>query len=130
MLTQKELAFLKRWEAVRLYESTFNHKLMAGLPMALLFAMPMVIFFFVVKVFFPSWFEIATHRNKNVYVPNLTEHHLEVSTGTIVAMCVGTILVAVFFSYFRMHYKWEKNEQLYLELKAAQKKEADAALQK
>jgi len=29
----------------------------------------------------------------------------------------------LFFSYFRMQYKWEMNEQLYQELKSKQKKE-------
>lgn len=37
------------------------------------------------------------------------------STGLIIVIAV--IVCMFFFSYFRMQYKWEMNEQLYRELK-------------
>jgi hypothetical protein len=38
------------------------------------------------------------------------------------AIIIGFILSILFFAYFKMHFKWEMDEQLYNELKAKQKK--------
>jgi hypothetical protein len=42
------------------------------------------------------------------------------------------LIAVVFFAYFRMHFLWEQNEQLYLELLHKQKKQdaADASKMK
>lgn len=128
MLSEKDEAFIKRWEAVRIHESSFKHKLLSGMPMALVFALPVLILFLVVKVFFPSWFATATHRKTEIVVPELTEHHMGLSAGDVIMAVVAVIALTFFFSYFRMHYKWENNEQLYRELLYKQKKQTDAAV--
>lgn len=128
MLSEKDKAFIKRWETERETASTFKHKLLAGLPMALLFALPILVFFAVVKIFFPSWFATATHRSTEVVVPEMTQQFMTLSAGNVIMAFIAVMAVAVFFSYFRMHYNWENNEQLYKELKSREKKQADAAV--
>jgi mannose/fructose/N-acetylgalactosamine-specific phosphotransferase system component IIC len=122
MLSEKDKAFIKRWENVRLTESTFKHKILSGMPMAMLFAVPVALFFVIVKIFFPSWFATATHRKTEVVVPGLTEQHMSISAGNIITAFIAVLIVVLFFAYFRMHYKWENNEQLYQELKSKEKK--------
>jgi len=118
---------MARWEAARLRESSFRHKFLSGLPMAFLFGMPVLIFFIGVKIFFPSWFTTASHKATDVVVPGMTEKFMQLSTGDVVAAFIAVVITVLFFSYFRMHYKWEHNEQLYLELKSKEKKSAHAA---
>ena len=40
---------------------------------------------------------------------------------------IAVIICMLFFSYFRMQYKWEMNEQLYQELKKKMGKTDEAA---
>lgn len=128
MLSEKDMAFMRRWEAVREQESRFKTKLLSGLPMAMLFAAPILLFFVIVKIFFPSWFATATHRQTQVVVPELTQQHMALSEGNVIMAFVAVLIVVLFFSYFRMNYKWENNEQIYQELKSKQKKESNAAV--
>jgi len=37
--------------------------------------------------------------------------------GSITTIVIAVIICILFFSYFRMQFKWESNEQLYKELK-------------
>lgn len=122
MLTEKDRQFIDRWQRVREEESTFRHKFLAGLPMALMFGLPVLFFFGVVKIFFPSWFTTATHKSNDVVVPEMTDKFMKVSSGDIWMVVIAVFVVIFFFAYFRMHYKWEMNEQLYKELKSKEKK--------
>jgi hypothetical protein len=122
MLTDKEQQFIQRWEAVRETESTFRYKFLSGLPVALLFALPILIFFIVVKLYFPSWFTTASHKSNDVIVPGMTQDFMKISTGDVTMAFIAVFVIVLFFSYFRMHYKWENNEQLYQELKSIEKK--------
>ena len=110
MLTEKDKQFIKRWEAVREKESSTRAKLMNGLPMAVLFSLPILFFIALVYFFFPDWYTKVSNR-------------LSGSLVTIVIAIVGCI---IFFAYFRMHYKWEMNDQLYQELKIKENKSAQA----
>jgi len=127
MMNEKDRLFIIQWEKVRERESTFRHKLLSGLPVALLFGLPVLVFFAVVKIFFPGWFTTATHQETEIVVPGMTEKFMQLSTGNVVMIVVAIILVVLCFSYFRMQYKWEMNEQLYKELKNKAKKMTDAA---
>ncbi len=123
MLTEKEKQFLIRWEATREIEASFRHKIFSGLPMAFLFAAPVLVFFIVVKIFFPAWFATATHKsNSEIFVPGQSQNFAELSTGNIVMIFVAILIIVLFFSFFRLNHKWENNEQLYLELKSKEKK--------
>lgn len=97
---------MERWEKERAYESTFSRKLMAGLPMATIFCMPILLFVMMVYMFLPEWYAKVTN-----------------ATGaTFVVVIVALLIATVFMAYFRMHFRWEMNEQLYMELKAKQQK--------
>ena len=100
MLTDKESAFVKHWELVRVEYSSTQSKLLRGLPMALLFSFP--IFFSVILVYFfsPEWYTKISPS----------------ASGATFMIFVSVLLIALFFSFTRMHFKWEMNEQLYNEL--------------
>ena len=121
MLAQKDKQFIIHWEKVRQSESSFRHKFFAGLPMAFMFGLPVLLFFGGVKIFFPSWFTTASHKQTDIVVPGMTEKFMKLSSGDIITACIAVIIIVLFFSYFRMHYKWEMNEQLYKELKSKEK---------
>ncbi|MCW3090998.1 MAG: hypothetical protein JWP81_2067 [Ferruginibacter sp.] len=106
MISEKESAFLSYWERNRDIENTFTSKLTRGLPMAMLFGLPIILLVVVVRLFFPDWYMKISGTSPGMFV-------------TAVVAMIGVVL---FYSYFRMQYKWEMNEQLYKELKAKQNK--------
>ena len=106
MLSEKELKFLQDWEQKRENESSFTSKLTRGLPMALMFGLPMLFSIAFVFFFSPEWYTKISQR----------------AAGSSVMILISVFLFILFFSYFRMHFKWEMNEQLYQELKNRQKK--------
>jgi len=55
-----------------------------------------------VQLFFPEWYTKIS----------------QTSQGTFITIVIAVLICVIFFSYFRMHYKWEMNEQLYEELKS------------
>lgn len=89
------------WEKEKESRNTFLSKLTGGMPVAALFSVPILLFVTVVYLFFPEWYTKISSR-----LP-----------GSIFTIVVAVIICMVFFSYFRMQYKWEMNEQLYQELK-------------
>ena len=100
MLSAKETAFIEYWKSARENESTFSRKLLGGLPFAMLFGLPILLFVMIVYLFIPDWYaKISGTTN-----------------GSIAAIVVAVFVVIIFFSYFRMQFKWEMNEQLYKEL--------------
>lgn len=46
-----------------------------------------------------------------------------ISGSQVIVIIIGVLGVAVFFSVFRMKFKWEQNEQLYKELKFKEEKD-------
>ena len=102
MLSEKDKEFLIYWEKVRDARKKFAVKLTSGLPMAALFSVPILIFIAAIYFFLPEWYTRVSARMSG-------------SLSTIVA---AVIICMFFFSYFRMQYKWEMNEQLYQELKS------------
>jgi glucan phosphoethanolaminetransferase (alkaline phosphatase superfamily) len=107
MITEKEKQFIVYWEAERENRAKFSNKIISGLPMAFLFGLPIILSIAVVYLFFPEWYTKVSNMPK----------------GILPTIFLAVILCILFFSYFRMQYKWEMNEQLYQELKAKQKKE-------
>lgn len=113
MLTAKELEFIKYWEAHRTSQNSFQSKLLRGFPMALMFGLPIILFILAVYIWFPAWYTKISAT----------------TSGSFITIVIAVFIAIIFFSYFRMHFKWEMNEQLYLELKQKQKRQ-DAALLK
>lgn len=110
MYLQKEIDFMNHWEMVREKESRFMSKLGRGLPVAMLFGLPIILSLIAVYILSPEWYSKLSQAASGVL-------------GTLVLAVIITIL---FFSYFRMHFKWEMNEQLYRELKSRQKNSQSA----
>lgn len=108
MLTDHELRFIAYWEKVREPKSRFSAKLAGGLPMAMLFGLPILLFMVVVRIFFKDWYAKISHFG----------------IGPFIAAIVAVMIAIVFYAWFRMHFKWEMNEQFYKELKTKQKKQA------
>ena len=110
MLSEKELEFIHYWETHRELQSGFLSKISRGLPMALVFGLPIVMSLLVVYLFFPEWyFKISAS-----------------TAGSFNVIILAVFIAVLFFSYFRMHFKWEMNEQAYQELKSKQQR-ANAA---
>ena len=106
MLSEKEKQFIVYWEKEREKQNSIRSKLINGLPMAVLFSLPIILFIFAVYIFFPEWYTKISGTTPGSFI-------------TIVIAVFGCIL---FYSYFRMHYKWESNEQHYRELKTKENK--------
>jgi len=78
--------------------------------MAIVFGLPIILFVLVVYLWFPDWYAKISGS----------------SAGSFMMAVIAVLICILFFSYFRMHFKWayfrmhfkwEMNEQLYLELK-------------
>lgn len=110
MLSDKDRSFIQYWEKEREAQSSISSKLLGGLPMAAMFALPIILFILVVYLWFPDWYTKISGT----------------STGSFIMVIVAVLILILFFAYFRMHFKWEMNEQLYTELKIKQQKEQAA----
>ncbi len=108
MLSSKELQFLEYWEKNRDPENTFSRKLVAGLPMAIIFCTPILFLLAAVYFFLPDWYAKVSANT---------------SSQTFVVVVIAVFIAVFFLAYFRMHFRWEMNEQLFKELKYKQKKE-------
>ena len=106
MITEKDKSFLRYWEENRDFENTFRRKLSGGLPMAILFGLPIILLIVVIRIFLPDWYMKISST----------------SSGMFFTAVVAMIVVVLFYAYFRMQYKWEMNEQLYQELKSKENK--------
>ena len=106
MLTAREQEFIHYWETHRDEQNSFLSKLFRGFPMALMFGLPIILFILAVYIWFPDWYTKISAT----------------TSGSFVTIVIAVFICILFFSYFRMHFKWEMNEQLYLELKQKQKR--------
>lgn len=113
MLSAEEEKFIRYWEENRENQSTFLSKLTRGLPMALMFGLP--IFLVIIAVYFlsPEWYTKISSA----------------LAGTASVIVIAVFIAIIFYAFTRMHFKWEMNEQLYKELKQKEKKGAANAQQ-
>lgn len=105
MLTEDEKSFIVYWEKNREKDKKIFYKFLYGSPYGLLFALPIL-----VAVIFHDWYK------NMVYI----------SPTLITLIIIGVLGIAVFYTLFSMQFKWDRNEQIYKELKYKQSKE-DAA---
>jgi preprotein translocase subunit SecY len=101
MLSEKDKKFITHWEKERDRQNSIPAKLIAGLPMAVLFCVPVLLLITAVYLFLPEWYTRVSNS----------------MAGSMTTIVIAVIICILFFSYFRMQYKWEMNEQLYKELK-------------
>ena len=101
-MSKDELEFMAYWESVRATQSRFVYKFFKGLPFAFVFVIPVIISIITVYFLSPDWFSKFANELKS----------------SLPAICTAFILFIFVYAYMRMHFKWEANEQIYLELKA------------
>ena len=68
--------------------------------MALLFSLPIILSVVIVRLYFPEWYAKLS----------------KTSPGMFFTAFMAVLLIACFYAFFRMHIRWENNEQLYREL--------------
>ena len=101
MITDQEQLFIDYWEANRNKQKKILYQLAIGLPVGLVFALPVLL-----RVLFHDWYKQMTF----------------ISDSQVTVILITVLGIAVFFALFRMKFKWEENEQLYKELKFKQSK--------
>ncbi len=100
MLTKEEKDFILYWENNRENERMFFRQLGYGLPRGLIFGLPILL-----AVLFHDWY-------KNM---------IPISKSQIILIAIAVLGITLFYSIFRMNFRWDQNEQLYKELKLKDK---------
>ncbi len=101
MITEEEKLFIDYWDKNRDKHKKSFYQLGIGLTAGLVFAFPILL-----SVLFHDWYKQMTF----------------ISDSQITIILITVLGIAVFFSLFRMKFKWEENEQRYKELKFKQSK--------
>lgn len=114
MISEKDIKFLRYWEKVRDSENTFTRKVLGGLPMAILFGLPIILSVVVVRLLMPDFYYKIS----------------KTSPGAFLTVIIATIIIVVFYAFFRMQFKWEMNEQLYEEIKFKEDKSIQSTTEK
>lgn len=108
-LTKEEQEFLRYWESNRLQKKKFLRQFSIGLPLGVL----MVVAIFV--NIFSGWDKRA-------------EMVMRGDPSSLYVILVAVVGIAVFMTVFSSRYKWEQNEQRYLELRQKEKRDGAANL--
>lgn len=107
MVTHQEQLFINYWEANRDKQKRAFYQLVWGLPVGLVFALPVIL-----SVLFHDWYKSMVF----------------ISPSQITLILITVLGIAVFFALFKMQFKWEENEQRYKELKFKQSKPGPSPL--
>ncbi len=99
MLTQEEERFIAYWQKNRDKQKKYFHQLLIGLPLGLLFAIPIIL------NFSTGWDKRASMWARG---------HSDDNTVTV--LIIAVVLIAVFVAIFSKRHKWEMYEQQYQEL--------------
>lgn len=102
MLTEEEKSFLNYWQANRLKEKKTFKQLLIGLPIGLLFALPILV------NYFSGWDKRASMVGRAQFNP--------------IFLIVGILSIAIFYAIFSKKHHWDMQEQRFLELKKKQDK--------
>jgi len=104
MLNEEEEAFIEYWKANRDKQKRIFRQFLLGIPMALLFVIPICI------NFFSGWYKRAA----------MISSTSEFSPGILL---FALILIVVFVAVFSRKFKWDQFEQRYIELMARKEKQ-------
>lgn len=107
MLTEREKEFIQYWEANRAREKQWQYQLLTGIPVGLLFALPVLAIVFTGKL----WYKRADMAMNTMVNP--------------VVLVIAVFVITVFVSIFYKRHQWDMKEQQYLQLKARQNQEAN-----
>jgi uncharacterized membrane protein YcjF (UPF0283 family) len=94
---------MEYWEQNRQKQKKRLNQLMLGLPLGILFALPIIINFLLGRF----WYKRADAVGLSQFSPTV--------------LIVAALLIAVFTALLNRQFRWEKLEQQYLELKAREK---------
>lgn len=107
MITDQEQLFINYWEQNRDKQKKWFYKLALGLPVGLVFALPILL-----SVIFNDWYK----------------RMIFISGSQVTVIMIGVLGITVFFALFKMKFKWEENEQRYKELKFKERSNIDSEL--
>jgi glycopeptide antibiotics resistance protein len=107
MLSKDEEAFLSYWKANREKQKRIFRQFLLGIPMALLFVVPITI------NFFSGWYKRAA----------MISNTADFNPGVLL---LALVLIVVFIAIFSRKFKWEQNEQRYIELLAKKEKQENS----
>ena len=99
MLDQKEKLFVEYWEMNREKEKSILYQLLTGLPIGLLFALPIIFILFTGRY----WFKRADMVANSELNP--------------VVLVLAVFIIATFVAVLYKRHQWEMKEQQYRELK-------------
>jgi cation transporter-like permease len=102
-LSADEKKFLAYGEANRLREKRLTTQLMYGLPMGILFAVPIIVNFLMGRF----WYKRADAVGMSQFSPTV--------------LVVAVLLIAVFIALINRRFRWEKLEQQYLEIQSRER---------
>ncbi len=103
MLTEEEEAFIEYWKNNRVKQKRTFRQFLLGIPVALLFVIPIGI------NFFSGWHKRAA----------MISGSSEFNPGILL---LALLLIIVFIAVFSRKFKWEQYEQRYTELLARKKR--------
>ena len=106
MLNEQEKQFIQYWESNRERENRWQQQLLAGIPIGLLFALPVLAIIFTGKF----WYKRADMLLNTMINPYVL----------IIAVFVITVFVAIFYK----RHQWDMKEQQYRQLKAREELDA------
>jgi len=105
MLSDDEKRFIAYWEAHRESEKKLLRQLIIGIPIGLIFAVPILIMLFSGKIWYKRADAVAnTQLNPLVLI-------------------IAVIIITAFVAIFYKRHQWDMREQHYKELKEKEKKQ-------
>ena len=102
-MTEAEKDFMNWWEANRLKEKKLLKQMLIGLPIGVSFGFPILL-----SVMFRGWYTRMPY----------------ISGTELTVIMIGVLLIVVFYAIFRMYFRWDMQEQDYLQLKEKERREA------
>jgi len=99
MLSEEEEAFITYWRANRDKQKRTFRQFLLGIPLALLFVIPIIL------NFFSGWYKRA----------KMMSNTADFNPGVLL---LALILIVVFIAIFSRKFKWEQYERRYVELLA------------
>ncbi len=107
MLTENERRFMTFWETHRDREKKLLRQLLFGIPVGLLFAIPILILLFSGKLWYKRADAVANTQ------------------ASPVVLVIAVIIITAFVAVFYKRHQWEMKEQQYQELKNKEAKQSN-----
>jgi hypothetical protein len=103
MLSEEEEAFISYWHANRDKQKRVFRQFLLGIPIGLLFTVPIAI------NFFSGWYKRAAMMSSTA----------EFNPGVLL---LALIFIVIFIAVFSRKFKWEQYERRYIELQAKKRR--------